>query len=150
MARESCPNSCLKRSQAGQQFKSLEEAQGFVTRHAQVQNQRPREEFHGLSPEQMHRILNLPFASPELVCMPEVLATNPSAPVLTLFNLLTETTGEQGLKPTARGNLPRNFCRKAALSYWEEKAYQERTRCREYRVKALPLLGEVVQFQISR
>src|SRR3546814_806672 len=48
----------LRNALKGQQFNSLEEAQTFVARHAQMQNQRPREEFHGLSPEQMHRILD--------------------------------------------------------------------------------------------
>ncbi|MEJ2419083.1 MAG: hypothetical protein P8Y45_19580 [Exilibacterium sp.] len=41
---------------------------------------------------------------------------------------MTDTIGEQGLKPTAKGNLPRNFCREAALAYWGEQRYQEKTR----------------------
>jgi hypothetical protein len=39
-----------------------------------------------------------------------------------------EAIGEQGLKPTAKGNLPRKFCREAALAYWDEATYRERTR----------------------
>lgn len=112
----------------GRQFHSLEEAQAFATQFAQRKNQQPRDDFHGLSPEQMHRILNLPFASPELVYISDVLNTKPTAPILTLFGLLTDAIGEEGLKPTAKGNLPRNFCRGAAASYGEEKAHQERTR----------------------
>ena len=96
----------LRNALKGQQFKSLEETQAFVTRHTQMQNQRPREEFHGLSPEQMHLLLNQPFNSPELVQLPELLDTQPTAPILTLFELLTNAIGEQGLKPTAKGNLP--------------------------------------------
>jgi hypothetical protein len=49
-------------------------------------------------------------------------------PILRLFSLLADAIGEQGLKPTAKGNLPRNFCREAALAYWGEETYQERTR----------------------
>ena len=118
----------LRNALKGQQFKSLEETQAFVTRHTQMQNQRPREEFHGLSPEQMHLLLNQPFNSPELVQLPELLDTQPTAPILTLFELLTNAIGEQGLKPTAKGNLPRHFCREAAQAYWGEDAYKERTR----------------------
>lgn len=118
----------LRKALEGRQFNSLEEAQAFVARHAQEQNRRPRDEFHGLSPEQMHRMQNLPFASPGLVHFPEVLDTIPTAPILTLLELLMDAIGEQGLKPTARGNLPRNFCREAALAYWGELRYQERTR----------------------
>ena len=76
----------------------------------------------------MYQMLNLPFASPELVRFPEVLDTAPSAPLLRLFSLLTEAFGEQGLKTTAKGNLPRQFCCESALTYWGEETYQERTR----------------------
>jgi hypothetical protein len=112
----------------GRQFNSLEEAQAFLDQITQQQNRRQLDEFHGLSPEQMHQILNFPFASPGLVRFPEVLDTNPVAPILNLFELLTDAIGEQGLKPTAKGNLPRNFCREAALTYLGKEKYQERTR----------------------
>lgn len=112
----------------GQQFGSLDEVQAFLDGHVQQQNQCPMDEFHGLSPEQMHWILNRPFDSPQLVCFPEVLDTQPNPPVMRLFSLLTEAIGEQGLKPTAKGNLPRKLCREAALAYWGEQQYQRKTR----------------------
>jgi len=118
----------LRQALEGRQFNSLEEAQTFLDQITQQQNHRQLDEFHGLSPEQMHRMLNFPFASPGLVRFPEVLDANPVAPILILFGLLTDTIGEQGLKPTAKGNLPRNFCREAALAYWGEQRYQEKTR----------------------
>jgi SEC-C motif len=118
----------LRKVLADRQFNSLEEVQTFLDHHVQRKNQRPVDEFHGLSPEQMYRMLNFPFTSPELVCFPEVLDTAPAAPILTLFNLLAEAIGEQGLKPTAKGNLPQKFCREAALVYWDEETYHQRTR----------------------
>ncbi|MES9829410.1 MAG: SEC-C domain-containing protein [Candidatus Thiodiazotropha sp.] len=118
----------LRPALEGRQFNSLEEAQAFLDQMTQQQNRRPLDEFHGLSPEQMHWMLNLPFTSPELVSFPEVLDTTPTAPILTLFQLLTDAIGEQGLKPTAKGNLPRNFCREAALTYLGKQKYQEKTR----------------------
>jgi hypothetical protein len=118
----------LSEALESRQFNSLEEAQAFLNQITQQQNRRRLDEFHGLSPEQMHRMLNFPFASPELVRFPEVLDANPPAPILILFKLLTDAIGEQGLKPTAKGNLPRNFCREAALAYWGEQHYQENTR----------------------
>ncbi|MEW7979073.1 MAG: SEC-C metal-binding domain-containing protein [Candidatus Sedimenticola endophacoides] len=117
----------LRKALEGRQFNSLEEAQAFLDQVTQQQNRRQLDEFHGLSPEQMYQMLNFPFASPGLVRFPEVLDANPDAPILTLFELLTDAIGEQGLKPTAKGNLPRNFCREAALSYWGEQRYQENT-----------------------
>jgi hypothetical protein len=118
----------LSQALEGRQFGSLEEVQAFVDQHTQQRNRRPLDEFHGLSPEQMYQMLNFPFTSPELVRFPEVLDIAPAAPILTLFSLLLEAIGEQGLKPTAKGNLPRKFCREAALIYWGEETYQERTR----------------------
>ena len=118
----------LRQAMEGRQFDSLEEVQAFVEQHTQQQNRRPLDEFQGLSPEQMVHFLHFPFTSPELVRFPEVLDTSPKAPILTLFSLLTEAIGEQGLKPTAKGNLPQKFCREAALAYWGEATYQENTR----------------------
>jgi hypothetical protein len=118
----------LREALEGRQFNSLEEAQTFLNQVTQQQNRQQLDEFHGLSPEQMHQILNFPFALPGLVRFPEVLDTNPVAPILNLFELLTDAIGEQGLKPTAKGNLPRNFCREAALAYWGEHSFQENTR----------------------
>jgi hypothetical protein len=118
----------LREALGDRQFNSLEEVETFLERQMQRQNQRAVDEFHGLSPEQMHQMLNFPFTSPELVHFPEVLDITPEAPILTLFSLLVEAIGEQGLKPTAKGNLPQKFCREAALIYWGEKTFQERTR----------------------
>jgi hypothetical protein len=112
----------------GMPFGSLTEAQAFVERRMQQRNQRPLDEFHGLSPEQMYRLLHFPFAAPELVIFPDVLDTNPTAPIVTLFGMLAEAIGEKGLKPTTKGNLPRKTCRDAALAYWGEALYRENTR----------------------
>ena len=118
----------LRKALESGQFNSLEEAQTFLDQITQQQNRRQLDEFHGLSPEQMHQMLNFPFASPGLVRFPEVLDAIPAAPILTLFQQLMDAIGDQGLKPTAKGNLPRNVCREAALAYWGEQRYQGKTR----------------------
>jgi hypothetical protein len=41
---------------------------------------------------------------------------------------LADAIGTQGLKPTAKGNLPRKVCREAALAYWGEETYRKQTR----------------------
>ncbi|NOQ52929.1 MAG: hypothetical protein GQ578_12040 [Desulfuromonadaceae bacterium] len=112
----------------GKDFASLEEANAFLSTHMHQRNQAPRVDFSGLSPEQMTRFLHYPFDSPELVAFTDSIVGEPTAPILTLFGLLVEAIGEQGLKPTANGNLPRNFCREAALSYWGEEVHRERIR----------------------
>jgi len=110
---------------AGREFNSLEEAQAFGETFMEQRNQKPSDDFHGLSPEEMHCVLNFPLTSPHLVDFPERLEDVPDAPILSLFKLLVEGIGEKGLKATAKGNLPRDFCRNATLSYWDEKTYQE-------------------------
>ncbi|RKZ92097.1 MAG: hypothetical protein DRQ40_09130 [Gammaproteobacteria bacterium] len=118
----------LQQAMDGHEFNSLEEAQAFTDNFMGQRNQKPSDDFHGLSPEQMHHVLNFPFTSPHLVDFPEKLESLPDAPILSLLTLLVEAIGEKGLKPTAKGNLPRNFCREAALAYWDEETYKRYTR----------------------
>lgn len=113
---------------ASKEFSSLDEVNAFLATHMTQRNQLPKKDFDGLSSEQMHRFLHFPFESDTLIVFPKQLATQPSAPILTLFSVLVEAIGEKGLKPTATGNLPRNFCREAALRYWEAGTYEEKTR----------------------
>ena len=114
----------LDRLLEGRQFDSIEDLQRLLNQYTKQTNARPLDEFHGISPEQMSQMLYSPFDSTELVYFPEEFDAKPEAPILTLFELLAQAIGEQGLKPTAKGNLPRNFCREAALSYWGEETYQ--------------------------
>jgi len=110
----------------GQNFGSLDEANAFLNRHMRQRNQAPADDFHGLSPEQMHRFLNFPFDTPALINFPAPLDITPQAPIATLFNLLVNAIGDEGLKATATGNLPRNFCREAAIAFLGEEGYREK------------------------
>jgi hypothetical protein len=118
----------LRRRVEGQRFASLEELQSFTDRFMRQCNRTPLDDFNGLSPEQMHRILDFPFDSPDLVTFAPVVRANLDAPILTLFSLLSEAIGEQGLKATATGNLPRAVCREAASAYWEDDTIRDNTR----------------------
>ena len=115
----------IRQALQGRQFSSLEEVRSFTDRVMRQRNQASLDDFHGLSPEQMHRILVFPFDSPELVTYAPLVAPDSSAPILTLFGLLAEAIGEKGLKPTAKGNLPRDVCREAASAYWGDEAVRE-------------------------
>ena len=66
----------------------------------------------------MHRFLHFPFETPDLVTFSPCLDITPEAPILTLFSLLTDAIDDDGLKTTATGNLPRNFCREVARAFW--------------------------------
>lgn len=110
------------------EFSSLEEVQAALNKLTQKQNTSPLESFHGLSPDQMRHFLHFPFDSPELVVFSESIEPPPEAPVLTLFALLVEAIGEKGLQSTVKGNLPRRFCQEAALTFWGEVKYEDRTK----------------------
>ena len=51
----------LKELLKGKSFGSLDEANAFLHQHNQQRNQAPRDDFHGLSPEQIHRFLHFPI-----------------------------------------------------------------------------------------
>ena len=118
----------LRQALEGREFGSLAEAQAFAEHFMRRRNIAPMEDFAGLAPEQMFRFLNFPWDSPELVSFPEVVPGAAEAPIMRLFGLLAAAIGEAGLKPTATGNLPRNFCREAALTFWGEETFREKTR----------------------
>lgn len=107
---------------------SLEEAQALVGQYMRQRNRLPQTDFQGLSPEQMRNFLYHPFESPHLVTFPTCLPAPPEAPILILFELMANAIGDKGMKPTATGNLPRNFCREAALAFWGEEKYLKITR----------------------
>lgn len=120
----------LQQALEGQEFASLKEANAFLANRVRQQEQAPLSDFDGLSPGQMHRFLHFPFESEDLVIFSGTLTEEPDTPILNLFRLLVEEIDKDGFKPTAMGNLPRKFCREAALSYWGEELHRENTRHR--------------------
>lgn len=83
--------------------------------------------YHGLTEDQLFRLLVHPLTSPELIRFSDPLDIEPVAPVMTLFGFLVEALGEKGVKATATGNLPRQVCREAAQMYWGDFLYEQRT-----------------------
>jgi hypothetical protein len=112
-------------------FSSLDEANEVLSSHFSRTNRLANDDFSGLSPEQMNALLYEPFDSAEYISFNWNFETTPEAPILTLFSLLVEGIGEDGLKPTAKGNLPRQFCREAALRYRRDELHQEQIRFRK-------------------
>ena len=121
-------NQELQQLLEGRELESLEAVQAEVSSFMEVRNHAPLSEFHGLSSAQMQQVLDRPFDAPELVRFNEVLPVEPDAPVVRLFKLLAEGIGEQGVKPTAKGNLPRALCREVVHAYLGEEGYAEEIR----------------------
>ena len=113
----SVANDELRELIAGQEFNSLEEVQVLADQFMQQRNQQPQDDFQGLSSEQVHRMLNFPFDSPEFFSFSKILVLEPEAPILTLARWITDPIDEKGLKATAKGNLPQKLCRNAVLDF---------------------------------
>lgn len=103
----------------GRSFGSMEELQNFLNQYNQEKNNAAVDEFHGLSPAQMHSCLHMPFEAPELVTFEPVLQTSPKTKAGFLLGMLIEEIGEEGTKLTAKGNLGQKFCQKASKDYFD-------------------------------
>lgn len=94
------------------EFESLEEAQAFLDRAAAAYNQQPQDELGGLSPDQMHDLLQGDwFTTGPLRLNPEIEPDHVGHTDL-LVNariFLTAVQEAGGIKATATGNLPRAF-----------------------------------------
>lgn len=80
-------------------------------------NREPLDDFAGLSPDQMTSFLYAAFNSPDLIELPDVLPSQPSAPILDLLLPLFELLTEKPIKLTAKGNLPTAFVKAMAAAY---------------------------------
>jgi len=118
----------------GRQFSSLAEAQAAMDVITRRKNNKPQDSFCGLSPDQMHRLLDFPFESEDLVTFSDNLSNLSDVPIMQIFSLLASALSGGGLKTTAKGNLPLKFCREAARAYWGKKKYYE-----EKFIRAFPM-----------
>ena len=118
----------LQKAAGDMEFASMEEVQAFVKAFQEERNRRPIDDFRGLSPHQVHRLLHFPLESPDVLQVSTVLESEPDAPLAQLFGLLAEAIGDKGVKPTATGNFPRNACREIMQSFLGEEGYADHTR----------------------
>ncbi len=101
-----------------QSFGSIEEVQAVLDQYQQQKNEDPVDDFHGLSSEQMHRFLHMPFETPGLVTFPLVLEREPESKVAFILSMLIEGIGEDGIKLTAKGNMGQKFSQEASKEYY--------------------------------
>ena len=97
-----------------QPFSSLEDLNAFAQQKMNQRNQSVLDDFCGLSPEQMSHLLYTPFDSPQTIRFNTDLASARNTEIMQLFIPLVEAIGENGLKTTAKGNLPLKFCKAMA------------------------------------
>ena len=120
--------SWLKEAMEGRSFNSLQEAQETLDRVVKERNNTPLDDFCGLSPAQMPRLLYDPFGEESPARYNLELTDFPETPVLRILKQILMGLSQGGLKMTAKGNLPADFSRAVALSYYGEEGFREITR----------------------
>ena len=102
----------------GQEFDSLDDSQDFVDDYVVGHSSQGVDDFHVLSPDDMHQLLYQPFGETQVVTfnssqLPEF--SHFSVVYLTLE--LAKLMGVGGLKPTAKGNLPQKVVKQLYQAY---------------------------------
>ncbi len=101
-----------------QEFDSIEEVQAAADILVAKQNQKAQDDFLGLSSEQVYRMLNFAYDTPELFQFAEQLPIKPDAPILMLIQGIISAIDDKGLTATkARGGLPQKLCREMWSDY---------------------------------
>ncbi len=100
----------------GKDFGSLDEMNAYMQNVTEAQNNAPLDEFLGLSPSQMSRILRNPIdENKDIVQVNSAIMANQldAVPALKQARYLLERIGseEKGVKATKKGNLPRAMVR---------------------------------------
>ncbi len=111
-------NDELKKLVPNQKFDSIEEMQAATETLVAKQNQKAQDDFLGLSSEQVYRMLNFAYDTPELFQFSDQLSIEPDAPILMLIEGIVSAIDEKGLQATkAKGSLPQKLCREVWSNY---------------------------------
>ena len=89
---------------------TLDEMNELARKIYTQRNERPLDDFLGLSPNQMQAMLYSPLDAPQLVTFDNSWYPEQSI-AIDLFKALVAGVGDGGIKATARGNLPIKLCR---------------------------------------
>jgi hypothetical protein len=104
---------------------SLEEAQALANMFMQNKNHQAIDEFLGLSPDQMYSFLHKSFEPSPWFSIYKHLSMEPDAPILTLVKGIAGVIDDNGLKATAKGNLPQKLCKFLFEQYKSVKPFDK-------------------------
>ncbi len=106
---------------------SIDQLNTVLGRALKDENERPKDEFCGLSSIDMSALFYHPFDSPGTVEFFTDIKEIPLSPFMKLFLKLLNACEGKGVKLTATGNLLRDFCRETALDYYTlDETYDEK------------------------
>ena len=135
----------IREEMAGRDFDSIDEANAFLQIFMESKNRKPTQEFLGISPDQMHRMLSRPYdGTSDIVDFnvglpPSEFQTIPVAErVLIFLNALSES---EPVKATKKGNLSLGFSKELAEKMYSNKGFPwfRRARSEEEMIDVLSL-----------
>jgi hypothetical protein len=113
----------LKKEMAGKDISSLDEANRFLRAYYERRNSEPKPDFLGLSSDQVHRLIDLPFShTSDMVLFTSDFGTEDMAgiPVVTQTErFLGDLSSVEPLKATVKGNLPPDFAKPLFIEFDE-------------------------------
>lgn len=121
---------------------SMDDLQRSADEFMKGKNNVPLQEFCGFSATQMSHLLYEPFTSDSTLVFNEFISPPMNSPVMIALTELTEGIPADGVKATAKGNLPMAICRPAAAKLLEHALERGRYRYETFRTEEdlMPLL----------
>ena len=105
----------LKKAIAGKNFPSLDEANRFLRAFYDRRNSEPKPDFMGLSSDQVHRLIDLPYThTTDMVVLNRDFRGEDMTGIPVVSNsvrFLSDLASVEPLKATAKGNLPPDFAK---------------------------------------
>ena len=114
---------------------TTEELQASANTFMAAKNRAPLQEFCGFSAVQMGQLLYEPFASEDIIVFNNSLSPPMTSPVLLAMSELVQGIPAEGVKATAKGNLPMTICRSAAARFLEHSPERGRWRYEKCRTE---------------
>ena len=114
----------LKSQLQDREYGSLEEAQAFIGQKIAERQVTGLDDFCGLNPDQVHRILSKPFESPMIAKFPSLLANEPAGPIVRMAEQMFAVMGTEKMRPTAEGKLPRKLRSALAEGFLGSEIYK--------------------------
>jgi hypothetical protein len=140
---------------SGHNFPSLDALNAFIQQKVTAQNNAPLKEFLGLSSSQMHLMLNAPFDCPDVITFNNEWVPKNSV-VMNIFKMLSDAIPAEGLKATAKGNLPLKLSRdirdntpKGDLTF-RDKINSEEEFCELHMTRLISDLGGLIKLRKGR
>ena len=121
---------------------SMDDLQRSADEFMKGKNNVPLQEFCGFSATQMSHLLYEPFTSDSTIVFNESISPPMNSPVMIALSELIEGIPADGVKATAKGNLPMAICRPAAAKLFEHAPERGRYRYEKFRTEEdlMPLL----------